>query len=115
MNQTLFELIGNRGFEPFRQGLEARFCANRLKYEISYGNTQPNSSLRVRLESKDRIAEICAWELGDCEMSIAELDAPQSLKTMHRRLFTSQDFHEELAYIFRYVVRREFPEDKNEK
>ncbi len=111
MTETLQELIGARGFDRFREGLEARFGAHRLTYKIHYGETPPNSSLLVRLESKDRIGEVCAWESGDCEVQLADFQKDKAPKSAHHQLRSSTDFHDRVAEVFRYVAKRQFPHE----
>jgi hypothetical protein len=112
MAETLQELIGARGFERFRQGLEARFDAHRLVYKIHYGETPPNSSLLVRLESKDRIGEVCAWESGDCDVQIAEFQKDEVPRIVHHQLHAGSDFHVRLAEVFCFVAKQQQPIDK---
>jgi len=111
MAESLQELIGAKAFERFREGLESRFGAHRLRFKIQYGETPPNSSLFVRLESEDRIGEICAWESGDCDLQFADFEK-EGIKSVHHRLTTSDDFHDRLAEVFRFVAHREFPDEK---
>lgn len=105
MIESLHRLISERGFDAFRNGLESRFRANRLAYTIHYG--QPSSfSLFVRLESAERIGEICAWESGDCEVQTAALKK-EGIKSVHHQLKSDADFHARLAEVFRFVAQRE--------
>jgi hypothetical protein len=71
MIESLHNLISKRGFDDFLPGLIARFTANKMVHTINYGKP-PSSSLFVRLESKDRVGEICVWESGDCNISLLE-------------------------------------------
>ena len=107
---SLRELISEKGFDRYREGLESRFRANRLVYSITYSEGSPDPSLRVRLEGKERIGEICAWESGHCDLHVAA-DAEEKIKSRHVKLEAEAGFHECLAAIFRYVVKREFPND----
>ena len=111
MTETLQELIGKRGFERFREGLEARFGAHRLAFKIHYGETPPNSSLLIRLESKDRIGEVCAWESGDCDVQLAEFEKDEVPRSVHHRLKSGDDFHADVAEVFRFVAKRQFPHE----
>jgi hypothetical protein len=109
MIESLHRLISERGFDNFRSGLESRFRANGLTYIIRYGEP-PSFSLFVRLESKVRIGELCAWESGDCEVQMAEFEK-EGVESVHCQLRSDQDFHEYLAEVFRFVVKREFDID----
>jgi len=104
MTETLHRLIGEKGFERFRRGLESRFNAHRLSYTIQYGETPPNSSLFVRLESDTRIGEICAWESGNCDISLADQQTDDGIKDKHYELRDSNDFHQRLAEMIRCVA-----------
>ncbi len=108
MIESLHRLISKRGFEAFRTGLETRFRESRLTYTIHYGEP-PSFSLFVRLESKERIAEVCAWESGDCEVQMSEFEN-EGIRSVRHQLKSDQDFHQRLAEVFRYVAKREISE-----
>jgi hypothetical protein len=105
MIESLHRLISERGFEDFRTGLEGRFRANRLAYTIHYG-APPSFSLFVRLESEERIGEVCAWESGDCEVQLGEFKK-DGIKSVHHQLKSDYDFHSRLAEVFRFVAKKE--------
>ena len=108
MNDSLQHLISGRGFDAFRTGLESRFRANRLAYTIRYAEP-PSGSLFVRLESGDRIGELCAWESGNCEVQLAEFKN-EGVSSVHHQLESAQDFHARLAEVVRFVAKRELAE-----
>lgn len=105
MIASLHQLISERGFDAFRPGLESRFRANRLAYTIHYGEA-PSLSLFVRLESEERIGELCAWESGDCEVQLAVFKK-EGIESVHHQLKSDQDFHSRLAEVFRFVAQKE--------
>jgi len=113
MKTTLHELIGEKGFEQFRQGLEARFGAHRLAYTIHYGETPPNCSIFIRLESKQRIGEVCAWESGDCDVHQVDLQKEDGIQDSHYTLASAYDFHDRIAALFLFVAQRE-PKNQTE-
>lgn len=108
---TLLELISGRGFDRYRTGLESRFRANRLTYSIEYSESGPNLFLFVRLEGKERRGEICAWENGRCELGGAG-HTEKVMKKLRVSLDSEDAFHDNLAQVFRYVVKRGRPTDE---
>jgi len=108
MIESLHRLISDRGFEAFRTGLESRSRANRLAFKIHYGEP-PSSSLFVRLESEERIGEVCAWESGDCEVQMAEFKKGD-IASVHHQLKSDRDFHARLAEVLRFVSKGDLAE-----
>jgi len=108
MVESLHRLISDRGFDAVRSGLESRFHASGLAYTIRYGEP-PSFSLFIRLESGERIGEVCAWESGDCEVQLAEFKK-EGIGAMHYELKSDQDFHTRLAEVFRFVAKKELAE-----
>lgn len=107
MSQSLHQLISERGFDRFRDGLEARFKVHRLDFTIHYSEASPVPSLLVRLENQERAGEICVWERGDCEMTVTSL-ADGNIRDKHTKLDSSDEFHELLAALFLYVAKDEW-------
>lgn len=106
MPQSIKHLISERGFESFRDGLEARFRAHRLSYDIHYSEGSPLPSLFVRLENAERVGEVCVWESGHCDITASSL-ADGETKDMHIVLETADGFNEQLAALFLYVTKRD--------
>jgi hypothetical protein len=106
MSQTLHQLISERGFDRFRDGLEARFTAHGLSYRIYYSESAPLPSLLVRLEGQERCGEVCVWESGHCDVITASLT--DGAKDRHVVLEAAEGFHQQLADLFRYVTQTEF-------
>ena len=108
MPQSLHHLISERGFDSFRDGLEARFRAHSLIYRIYYSpEAAPLPSLLVRLENAERLGEVCVWESGHCDITAGSL-ADGETKDRHVVLETAEGFHEQLAALFLYVTKREW-------
>ena len=107
MIESLHQLISQRGFDELRPAVESRFRAHGVRYTIHYGDTPPTSSLFVRLESEERIGEVCAWESGDCEVQFAEFKK-DGVKSVHHQLISDRDFHSRLADVFLFVTQKEF-------
>jgi hypothetical protein len=103
MTESLHWLISKRGFDDFLPALESRFRARGLVYEIHYGKP-PSCSIVVRLESKDRCGEICAWESGDCDATLVEFKKG-GFTDAHYQLGSAQDFHAKLAEVFLFVTK----------
>ena len=107
MSETLQHLITGRGFDAYRADLERRYRANGLRYLIHYGQP-PSFSLLVRLESEERIGELCAWESGDCEVQLAAFkDEEKDIRSIHHRLNSGEELHARLAEVFRFVAKNE--------
>jgi hypothetical protein len=106
MPQSLKHLISERGFDSFRDGLEARFRAHHLIYSIHYSEHSPLPSLLVRLENAECAGEVCVWESGHCDITAGSL--ADGLKDRHVVLETADGFHEQLAALFLYVTKREW-------
>jgi hypothetical protein len=107
MSQSLKQLISERGFDSFRDGLEARFRAHRLSFRIHYSEGSPLPSLLVRLENAERLGEVCVWESGQCDITAGSLDSSEA-RDKHIVLETADGFHEQLAALFLYVTKREW-------
>jgi len=107
MSQTLHQLISGRGFDRFRNGLEARFTAHGLSYRIYYSESAPLPSLLVRLEGRERSGEVCVWESGHCNITIGSLT--DGVKDRHVVLETAEGFHEQLADLFCHVTKSDYP------
>ena len=105
MSQTLHQLISERGFDRFRDGLEARFKAHGLSYRIYYSESEYLPSLLVHLEDQERSGEVCVWESGHCNVTTGSLT--DGVKDRHVVLETAEGFHKQLADLFRYVAKRD--------
>jgi hypothetical protein len=103
MSHSLKHLISERGFDRFREGLEARFTANQLIFPVYYSEGSPLPSLLVALESTERLGEVCVWESGRCDTTVTSL-ADGKMKDKHVVLETAEGFHEQLAALFLYVT-----------
>ena len=107
MSHSLKHLISERGFDRFRDGLEARFKAHHLSFRIHYSESSPHPSLLVGLENAERLGEMCVWESGHCDITTGSL-ADGETKDRHVVLETAEGFHEQLAALFLYVTKREW-------
>ena len=105
MPESLQHFISERGFDRFRPGLESRFKANRLDFNIQYSEGSPLPSLRVRLENAERIGEVCVWENGHCDITICLL-CDGKMDDKHLVLESTESFHEHLAALFLYVTNK---------
>ena len=110
MPTTLHQLISEKKFEEFRDGLEAHFRANHLTFSVTYSEGSLNPSLYVRLEGAERLGDICAWEGGDCDLDVVVVSDGQ-MKSKHIKLASAEEFHDHLAALFRFVVNRQLPTD----
>src|ERR1022692_1360053 len=107
MSQSLKHLISERGFDSFRDALEARFRAHRLSFRIHYSEGSPLPSSLVRLENTERLGDVCVWESGHCDITAGSLVDGET-KDRHIVLKTAEGFHEQLAALFLYVTKREW-------
>jgi hypothetical protein len=107
MPQSLHHLICERGFDSFRDGLEARFKVHRLDFTIHYSEPSPIPSLLVRLENQERAGEICVWESGNCDMTVVSL-TDGNFRAKHIKLDSSDGFHQQLAALFLFVSKNEW-------
>ena len=107
MSQSLRHLISERGFDNFRDGLEARFKAHSLSFRIHYSKGSPVPSLLVCLENTERAGEVCVWESGHCDITAGSL-ADGEARDRHVVLKTAEGFDEQLASLFLYVTKREW-------
>ena len=106
MQKSLHYLISERGFDNFRDGLEARFRVNRLSFRIHYSEGSMLPSLLVRLENEERLGEVCVWESGHCDITTGSLVDGETVDR-HVLLATADGFHEQLAALFLYVANPE--------
>ena len=106
MPQSLHQFISGRGFEQYRDGLEARFRAHGLSFRIYYSEGSPDPTLLVRLERDDRLGELCVWESGYCDFTAVSTEDGM-FRDEHVVLVSADGFHERLATLFRYVAKRE--------
>ncbi len=106
MSQSLKHLISERGFDSFRDGLEARFRAHSLSFRIHYSEGSPLPSLLVGLENAERAGEVCVWESGHCDITAGSVT--DGAKDRHVVLETAEGFHEQLAALFLYVTKNEW-------
>ena len=104
MAESLHQFISGRGFDHYRDGLEARFRAHGLGFLIHYSEGLPDPILLVELSRDDRFGKICVWESGDCHFMAASTEDGM-FRNEEVELWSSDGFHERLAALFRYVAK----------
>jgi hypothetical protein len=103
MSRILHELISERGFERFRLGLESRFRANGLDFTFGYSGEAHIPKLGIRLEGRERMAELMVWETGHCDLDGVVIE---EAKWSHRHVMLDSEeaFHQQLAVLFLFVT-----------
>ena len=99
-NQNIKELIEQKWFDNFQNGLSARFAANNINYEYHYEEDKFGKLVIVKL-NKDGIS--CLIKIN--EKGILSFDYGK-VENYHIERFkncTSEDFHTMIAYAFLYI------------
>ncbi len=96
MDKELADLINNKGFDRFQNGLAARFSANRIDYSYSYDFLNLKPSIKVELRK-------------NCNVTHVEINENGELYFDHNQNFeqfkncTEEDFHTMIAHAFIYL------------
>jgi len=90
----LKNLIENRGFDRYQVGLESRFGV--LGYKLVYGETTSKTCMYMDFESKTLIGRITAWISGECELSVIDKEAGESV------FFETHHFKSEREFLSGY-------------
>jgi hypothetical protein len=98
----LTNLIRNRSFDRYQDGLESRFAAYRFDYKLSYGELSDNSAMLLDFEYKKLIGRMTVWESGECYLEVLEIETSKSILSRHYQLSDERSFHQLLADFFLY-------------
>ena len=92
--EPLANLISNRGFDRYQSGLESRFKAYGIKYELTYCQPSDNPAMRLDFESPLHIGQVTVWESGLCDMELVEIASEQTVLYQHHELKSEAEFHQ---------------------
>ncbi len=98
----LTNLIRNRSFNRYQDGLESRFAAYKFDYELTYCETTDNSAMRLDFEHKNLTGRMTVWESGGCYLEVLEIETDKSILSRHYQLNDERSFHQLLADFFLY-------------
>lgn len=93
----LSELIRNRSFDRYQDGLESRFAAYKFKYQLTYCEPSDNSALRIDFGYKNQEGRMTVWETGECDLEVLDSKAGQNVLWKHYQLKNEDEFHHMLA------------------
>ena len=98
----LTNLIRNRSFNRYQDGLESRFAAYKFDYELTYCEPTDNSAMRLDFEHKNLTGRMTVWESGGCYLEVLEIETDKSILSRHYQLNDERSFHQLLADFFLY-------------
>lgn len=99
-NYPLSNLVKERGFDRFQDGLKARFFD--YKYELTYHPITSNSAMSIDFEKSGKIGRMTVWESGECDVEALEMKSGKLLFWKHYELKDEREFHKCLANFFLY-------------
>jgi hypothetical protein len=97
---ALSNLIRERGFDRFQDGLKARFYA--YQYELTYGEITSNSGMWIDFENSTQMGRMTVWESGECDIEVLNSESGKQLFWKHYELPDEIEFHQCLANFFLY-------------
>lgn len=95
--QPLYDIIVQRGFECFQQGLQSRFKAHGIAYRYEYCRPTDNPALSIHLDTERYQGCMIAWTRGTCHLEVLDCASRRVIFEQHCDLPTEHDFHEKLA------------------
>lgn len=98
----LSNLIRNRKFDRFQDGLESRFSSYKFKYQLTYCEPTENSAMYLDFEYKNQEGRMTVWETGSCYLEVLESETGKAVFDKHYQLNDEKEFHTLLAQFFLY-------------
>ena len=102
-SDPLTDLIRNRSFDRFQDGLKARFAAYQFIYELTYGEHTDNSAMYLDFEDKNLMGRMTVWESGFCDLEVIEIETAKQIFWRHYQLHDERAFHQLLADFFLFL------------
>lgn len=96
----LSNLIKERGFDRFQDGLKARFYS--YQYELTYHPITSKSAMSIVFENSNKIGQMTVWESGECDIEVLDNESAKQLFWKHYELKDESEFHQRLADFFLY-------------
>ena len=93
-SNPLKNLIVNRGFDAYQSGLQSRFNAHRLEYELVYCQPTNKSAMYLDFESKTQLGRITVWVSGECEMEVLDKSNGESVFIESHHYKSEEEFFE---------------------
>lgn len=103
LTKPLTNLISQRGFERYKEGLHARFAAYRFSYSHDYYNATENASLHLNVKSQKYLGQVVVWESGDCELKAVDATSGEIVFFEHYRFNNEDDFHSTFAKLIIFM------------
>ena len=79
MANPLDNLIKNRGFDRFQDGLESRFMSYQLDYKLIYSQPPDDTVMFLNFESEQQIGRIRVSVSGECDMEVHDKTSGQNV------------------------------------
>ena len=98
----LSELIRNRAFNLYQDGLESRFGAYKFQYQLTYCESSENPAMRIDFGYKNQEGRMTVWETGECDLEVLNSVTGQSVLWKHYQLKNEEEFHTMLAQFALY-------------
>lgn len=96
----LSNLIKERGFDRFQDGLKARFYS--YQYELTYGKITTKSAMWIDFENSNQFGRMTIWESGECDIEVLDIESRKQSFWKHYDLKDEEEFHHLLAQFFLY-------------
>ena len=95
MNSTpLLDLIENKGFEQYQEGLESQFKAYKLEYKLVYCEFTNKTAMYMDFESEIQIGRITIWVSGECDMEVLDKSTGKRIFDEVHLFKSEQEFFE---------------------
>ena len=98
----LSELIHNRKFDHYQDGLESRFAAYKFKYQLTYCEPTDNCAMFLDFEYKNQEGRMTVWETGTCYLEVLDSKTGKAVVDKHYQLNDEKEFHSLSAEFFLY-------------
>ena len=93
MNSTpLHNLIENKGFDQYQEGLKSRFKAYNLKYNLVYCEPTNKTAMYLDFESDKQVGRVTVWVSGECDMEVLDIISGERVFDEVHQFKTEEEF-----------------------
>jgi hypothetical protein len=71
-SMPLQNLIENKGFDQYQEGLKSRFKAYQLEYKLVYCEPTNKTAMYMDFENEKQLGRITVWVSGECDMEVLD-------------------------------------------
>lgn len=98
--ESLSELINEKKFDRFQNGLKSRFLAYHIEFEFCYKKNEHFNSILINMKKNDTYAIVEAYESGIILFNYS-INKIKYLNKFYQ--CSSEDFHTMIAHSFLYL------------